>query len=112
MTSERIARLREEHQSTPYYQAGDGRIVEICRECRENWPCAVAVPLEALDAAEAREMRAIETLAAVSEALLRAERKLERIRKLNPESDSAEGFNEWGEAELFAKAKEIANEGA
>lgn len=38
------------------------------------------------------------------------EAALRRIAELDPEKDSAEGWNEWGEAEMFRKAQEIANE--
>jgi hypothetical protein len=33
---------------------------------------------------------------------------LEKISNLDPENDSDEGFNEWGEAECFYKAQLIA----
>ena len=35
---------------------------------------------------------------------------LEKIAALDPEKDSTEGFNEWGEAECFDLAKEIARQ--
>ena len=35
---------------------------------------------------------------------------LEKISNLDPHTDSDEGFNEWGEAECFNKAKAIARE--
>jgi hypothetical protein len=35
---------------------------------------------------------------------------LRRIADLNPEYDSSEGHNEWGEAECFTKAQTIARE--
>jgi hypothetical protein len=33
---------------------------------------------------------------------------LEKIRDLDPAEDSDEGLNEWGEADMFNKAQEIA----
>ena len=41
------------------------------------------------------------------EELLKA---LERIASLDPDVDSDEGFNEWGEAECFNLAQNIARE--
>lgn len=34
---------------------------------------------------------------------------LERIAALHPDTDSSEGMNEWGEAECFSKAQQIAD---
>jgi hypothetical protein len=35
---------------------------------------------------------------------------LERIAALDPETDSEDGMNEWGEADCFGKAQEIAKQ--
>lgn len=45
----------------------------------------------------------VDDVAAVRAALL-------KIAALNPEDDSEEGFNEWGEADCFNKAQAIARE--
>jgi len=37
-------------------------------------------------------------------------RALEKIAALDPSVDSEEGYNEWGEADCFIQAKEIARE--
>lgn len=53
---------------------------------------------------------------AVIARLAEAEAALRDIIALDPEHDSDEGFNEWGEAHCFKKAQDIArravNEGA
>lgn len=38
------------------------------------------------------------------------EAALHKIAALNPEVDSDEGYNEWGEADCFRQAQEIAGE--
>ena len=53
---------------------------------------------ERLKDAVAREME-IERLRAA----------LRTISELHPDKDSDEGYNEWGEAECFGKAKELSN---
>lgn len=35
---------------------------------------------------------------------------LQRIKDLDPEEDSKQGFNEWGEADCFNQAQTIAEE--
>lgn len=47
-----------------------------------------------------------EAYAAAENAALRE--ALARIAALDPSTDSEEGFNEWGEADCFRKAKRIA----
>jgi len=44
----------------------------------------------------------------MAERMEAAEHALHDIYMLNPETDSPEGMNEWGEAECFNKAKVIA----
>lgn len=41
---------------------------------------------------------------------LRLEAALLKIANLDPETDSIKGFNEWGEADCFNQAKDIARE--
>ena len=42
--------------------------------------------------------------------LIRLREALERIANLDPSYDSTEGFNEWGEADCFNQAQQIASE--
>ena len=53
--------------------------------------------------------------AAAAELALKADAELERLRAaltriaaLDPHTDSPEGYNEWGEADCFNQAKDIA----
>lgn len=46
-----------------------------------------------------------------AELKLRMAAALARIVALDPEKDSPEGRNEWGEADCFNKAQDIAREG-
>lgn len=44
------------------------------------------------------------------ESLLREAREaLEKISNLDPEKDTTEGYNEWGQADCFMKAQDIAD---
>jgi hypothetical protein len=67
-------------------------------------------------AARAREMRqdfrstACDAVAAAVDREMQYREALEKIVALNPEKDSTEGFNEWGEAECFGIAQDIARQ--
>lgn len=56
------------------------------------------------DAYSAQEAPRLEAALSVVAELIEAHK---RIAALDPETDSKDGFNEWGEAECFGKAQEI-----
>lgn len=59
------------------------------------------LPLERVKAFEQ-----LETLRVENEKLRKA---LKKIADLDPETDTDEGYNEWGEAACFVIAKDVAN---
>lgn len=76
----------------------------------ENWYAKVGSQLVEREVAQALfELLQGQILGKVKRERNRYQKALKKIRRLNP-ADSPEGYNEWGEAYCFQRAKDLASE--
>ena len=76
----------------------------------ENWYAKVGSQLVEREVAQAVfELLQEQVLGEVKRERNRYQKALKKIRRLNP-ADSPEGYNEWGEAYCFQRARDIAGE--
>lgn len=105
-----VARWDWDVEVDDYEQFDDGHYVLFTDHERVVGELRTALAIRSLPVREyTEEIDSLRTALAASRAEVEGLRSsLTLIANLDPETDSAQGFNEWGEADCFGKAQEIA----